>query len=84
MARHAARFKISAQVLIQALAMPEGTSIYNIKRDDYWPDTFEFIVEHPDLPEIVEGGYPKQIDPSIKIEPDKTPETWVTFDWGVR
>lgn len=83
MARHAARFNVSEKLLAEALAMPEGTVIYNIKRDDYWGASFEFVVEHPDLPEVIEGAYPVAINPRITVNQENKPGIWLTFDWGI-
>lgn len=74
MARHAARFKVSAQLLIGVMDMPEGTLIYDIQRDDSRFDVFEFVVEHPDLPEVPEGGRPVEVEPVL---------THVRWDWNL-
>lgn len=82
MTRRMGRFKISADFLIMALAMPKETSLYGIRKDDYFPDTFEFVVEHPDLPELKEGEMPIVLYPKITVNHDKKPEVWATFDFG--
>ena len=63
--RHMAKFKLTAELLRKALNMPDGTEIYNIVRAEMWPDTFVFFVEHPELPEIPEGGQPYEITPVL-------------------
>ena len=82
MNRRMVRFQVSAQLISQALAMPDGSTIHNIVRHDFNSDVFIFYVEHPDLPELPEGGMPLEITPIIKADYDKRPSTWLTFDWN--
>lgn len=83
MSRHAARIKVSGQLLIDVLGMPEETLIFNIRRDDFLPDVFELIVEHPELPEIAEGGHVPEIEPIVRTLEEKQ-EVWKTeWDWNL-
>lgn len=82
MPRRAVRFKVSGTLLSRMMGMPEETLIFNIKRGDYTPDVFEFIVEHPDLPEVPEGGLPIENDPLLTLK-DEGPREWIEWDWNL-
>ena len=56
MARRVGKIRISGEFLCVALGMPKGTLIYNITRHQQIPDVFIFHIEHPNLPEIIEGA----------------------------
>ena len=84
MMRHMARIHVNAELLMRAMAMPEGTQIYNIVRHEFRPDEFIFYVEHPDLPELLEGEEPSDITPVIRADHSKRPDTWLTWDWNVK
>jgi len=76
------KFQVSSDFIREAMAMPNGTRIYNIVRHDYRPDIFVFYVEHPDFYEVYEGGAIPWIDPTIEADYTKKPATWLTFSWG--
>ena len=81
MSRRIVQFKVTEELILQALAMPEGTTIQKIER--YNCNTFTLFVEHPDLPELLEGAEPIQILPLIHADGSKRPDTWLTFDWNL-
>ena len=60
-----AYFHISAEELRKLLHMPKETTIFNIKRHDYHPDTFTFVIQHPDLPIVHEGAMTPEITPTL-------------------
>jgi hypothetical protein len=77
------RFRVTGAFIAQALAMPEGTTLYNIVPHESSPNEFVFYVEHPDLPELAEGAMPPEIMPTLKADYDRRPATWIKFDWGL-
>jgi hypothetical protein len=81
MTRRIVQFKVSEELILQALAMPEHTSIQKIARHNC--NTFTFFVEHPELPELLEGNEPIEISPIIHADHEKRPATWLTFDWNL-
>lgn len=83
MNRRMVRFKVTSELIKQALGMPDNANIYSIFRDGLRPDVFEFFVEHPDFDVVDEDSYPPEIAPVITVDFDKRPSTWSTFDWGL-
>jgi hypothetical protein len=78
-----ARFRVSAQIIMDSLAMPEGSKLRAIVQDEFHPNVFVFYVEHPDLPEEVEGMPPVEIMPIVKADYERRPSMWLTFEWNV-
>lgn len=74
MTRHMVSFRMTGELIAQALRMPAGTKIYDITRRDGTVDQFTFLVEHPDLPEVPEGGEPVKVTPTVSS---------VEWDWGL-
>lgn len=83
MSRNMVRMKVSGEFIRQALSIPDGATIYNIGLHEICPDVFWFLVEHPDLPEVLEGQLPIEVSPLITADYEKRPDTWLTFDWGL-
>jgi len=70
--------RIDAAVLIEALGLPSGTRIHQVKSDWFTGRVVELVVDHPDLPENVQGSVPKLLNPSWRKDGDR-----VVFDsWG--
>ena len=68
-----ARFVVSPELLIQAMQMPEGTTIHRLYRDPTKHNgEFEFIVENDDFQEVEEGEIIPRIEPSTSTFPHKT------------
>lgn len=80
MARNMARFRMAGEVLVEMLALPEGTQVFDIYRDEQRPGVFFFVVEHPDLPELAEGGSPVEISPTLTGD---RRANWAFFNWGL-
>lgn len=55
--KHMAMIYVSEELLREALAMPEGSKIVDIRRQNKWQGVpvFEMLVEHEDLPVVPEG-----------------------------
>ena len=76
-----AKFRVSGQLIADALAMPKGTEIRYIAKENPFADVFTFYVSHEDLPETSEAGEPQEISP--RIEQVATPRDWLKFIWNV-
>lgn len=83
MVRRMARFCVPMELIRDALAIPDGTTICDIVRHDDYPDVFIFYVEHPDLPELAEGAMLPEVAPVISADYDRKPSTWLSWDWGL-
>jgi hypothetical protein len=79
-----ARIRISEELIMSALAIPEDAMIYDICRVPGPPGIFEFTILHQDLPEAVkaEGGEFPLYKPEITTNHDRKPSTWLSFEWG--
>jgi hypothetical protein len=79
--KHIARFDVRAELLTQALALPDGSLIENISRSTSRADVFTLVVTHPDLPEVEEGSQIPEAYPLLHADYEKRPAMWITFDW---
>jgi hypothetical protein len=80
---HLAKFEVTAEFIAVTLALPVGSEIKLIALSARRAGIFEFVVEHPDLPEVEFGGVIPQISPRIHADSSKQPDTWLTFDWNL-
>lgn len=79
MGRHLVRFLVSEDVIRRALDMPDTSHILSIHEErqfDY--PYFRFVVETPDVPEVLEGQEPPDVTPIIH----KIAEQHI-WDWNV-
>lgn len=74
---HIARVKVSKELLLQALAMPEDTGITNVTYDGR---TIEFIVIHPDLPATTSDQKIPEVTPVYRVV-GSPPREWLKFSW---
>lgn len=82
MARKIAQFAVSGEILRQVMGLPDATLIYAITQRSDRPDEFVFYVEHPDLPEMIEGGTPAVADPMFdSLDGQSKPQL---RDWNLR
>jgi len=61
---HQAYFKMSPEVMRELLHLPEGTGILDCRGQ--WQCGYfhiELVIEHPDIPETLEGGRIPNISP---------------------
>lgn len=80
--KHAANITITATLIEAALALPEGSIIYDIRRHPDYFDQFIFTVLHEDLPAVTEGNRLPYVSPTIRLIEGATPCDWLAFDWG--
>lgn len=78
-----AYFRVSAELLVDAFAMPEGTELFWIETNWKRPGEFLFFVRHEALPEIEQGERYPQIVPVITQIDGREPREWVEFDWNI-
>jgi hypothetical protein len=81
--KHMAKIDITSELILQALAFPDGTTIYDIYPNGKIPNVFTFLVEHPDLPELTGEGSIPQIKPIFTADYTKRPSTWITCNWNM-
>lgn len=77
------QFKVTEQLIRQALAIPDDAEIINIIRHDFVPGVFTFYVTHPSFPDVLEGALPVEASPIIKANYENRPETWLTIDFRI-
>lgn len=78
-----ARIRISGELIIAALCMPEGTILDHIERERmYLSDDYIFYVSHPDLNEVPEGGKIPIISPIYTINEGAKPAKYIVWDWN--
>ena len=79
-----AKFFVSAELIEQSLAMPDGAKILDISRARstiVGGNEFLFVVESDELPER-DGDDIPQITPQLTADYEKRPATWLTFEWN--
>ncbi len=81
--KHQAKFDVTAELIVQALALPEGTKLHAIVASYEFPGVFTLYVEHPDLPELTGMGV-SEIVPTFSADYTKCPTTWITCNWNVK
>jgi len=77
------QFKITEQLIRQALAIPDEAEIVNIVRDEFVHGLFTFYVTHPSFPECLEGELPIEASPVVTANYENRPETWMTIDFRI-
>lgn len=77
------QFRVTEQLIRQALVIPDDAEIVNIVRHDYVPGLFTFYVTHPSFPECLEGSLPVEANPVITVNYENRPETWMTIDFNI-
>ena len=77
------QFKVTEQLIRQALAIPDEAEIVNIVRHEFVPGLFTFYVTHPSFPECLEGALPVEASPIVTVNSENRPETWMTIDFRI-
>lgn len=77
------QFKVTEELIRQALAIPDEAEIVNIVRHEFVPGLFTFYVTHPSFPECLEGALPIEADPVITADYENRPGTWLTIDFRI-
>ena len=77
------QFKVTEQLIRQALAIPDEAEIVNIMRHEIVPGIFTFYVTHPSFPECLEGALPVETNPVVTANFENRPETWLTIDFNI-
>jgi hypothetical protein len=77
------QFKVTEQLIRQALAIPDEAEILNIVRHKNVPGLFTFYVTHPSFPECLEGNLPLETNPVLTANFENRPETWLTIDFRI-
>ena len=82
--RHGAYFEVTLDLLTEMFGLPEGARVLGVTgdvADQVFLRAARVMVEHPDLPEVMEGATPVEISPTFE---------WCDFaqkeiltDWGV-
>ena len=63
--RHAAIIELDDDMLLSYLDFVGGSIVRVFKEDHIWKDrTTSLVIEHPDLPEVVDGSHLQKIVPS--------------------
>jgi hypothetical protein len=83
MTKRGAIINLSYELLVDALAMPEGTVVYNVSMHPKRNGCIRLVVLHEDLPVVNYGEELPEISPTIEADYKKKPSTWLTFNWGV-
>jgi len=78
--KHLAKFKVSMELLRDALALPDDLEIIDIHVVPTSWRTFEFVIEHPEAPVCPPGGEIREISPVFRTDQSKKPSTWITCD----
>lgn len=83
MAKNLARVRLSTDLILQALAFPEGTTVIACdgERAGY-PGDIDLIVHHPDLPVTPELAFAPLTTPIHKLI-NKPPSAFFEFDWNL-
>ena len=76
------KFEVSAELIAQALALPEGATIENIRLSDKSPDNlFTFFVTHDSFEPVThEQEVPEKV-PIITINEANLPRLFLEFKW---
>ena len=79
----AASVLISTELIMGALAFPEGATVKACLGERAPLGYIELVVEHDDLPEVPEGGEVPALKPCINIlNIEQRPSHFYAFDWG--
>lgn len=82
--QHGARFDVSLDRLAEMLGLPEGAKVVGIwggVSQQTFKRTVTVMVEHPDLPEMVEGDLVPAINPVFEWCDVEQKE--ILTDWGI-
>ena len=77
------QFKVTEQLIRQALAIPDEAEIVNIVRHEFVPGLFTFYVTHPSFPECLESALPVEASPIVTVNNENRPEKWMTIDFRI-
>jgi len=78
--KHLARFDVSMELIRDALALPDDTTIIDIQRHAINPFVYIFVIEHPDAPECFENQIILEIEPHFRVDNTKRPSSWIDCD----
>jgi hypothetical protein len=82
---HAAKMRVTYELLADALGFPPGTvvrAIYN--EENQPPGVVTIVVLHEDLPEGLWGDFVPLITPTMTItDPPPNQRNWIEFDWNL-
>lgn len=81
--KHRAVIQVSEELIREALAMPDGAEIVDIRRSNERFGQYEMLVDHPDLPAVAELGIIPLVTPTLTADFEKRPATWLTWDWDL-
>ena len=76
--RHGAQFQVTLDVLAEMFGLPEGARVVGVWApvgEQIFLRSVRVMVEHPDLPEVLEGATPVEISPTF--------DDGKLTDWGV-
>lgn len=82
--KHGARFDVSLDRLAGILGLPEGAKVVGIwggVSQQTFKRTVTVMVEHPDLPGVLEGGRLSEITPTFEWCDMEGKE--ILTDWGI-
>lgn len=78
--RRQVELKVSPELLVEVLMMPEGTRIVDVAMDP-WRGSLNFLLHHPLLPETEDNTYPRGVTPVYSVTYGTDPHRF-TADWG--
>lgn len=86
--RRIAVFRMSTDLLKEVMQMPKDARILRVSDANSWlrPDSFDVVVEHPDLPVVDEACEVPEVSPTITQERKFVLLKWareLTWHWGV-
>ncbi len=76
--RHGAYFEVTLDLLTEMFGLPEGARVLGVTgdvADQVFLRVARVMVEHPNLPEVMEGAVPVEITPTF--------EEGKLTDWGI-
>jgi hypothetical protein len=83
--KRAARFRVTPELLKQALKMPDDANVIRLYEDPHRIEPHWWImVESEELPEVAEGAAPIEISPNIEVDyDDQGTAIAYRWDWGI-
>lgn len=80
---HKGVLRVSYQLLVELLQLPEGARIERIVESTLEVDILQFVVAHPDLSEVGEGQIIPIVNPTFQTEQCDGPHGVTSFvEWG--
>jgi len=81
--RHVGVLQLSSQLLFEVLHLPPDTLILNAQVSMDRLDVIQFLIMHPDLPEVAEGNVVPPVSAQFesKLRPDLTATECVFTKW---